>query len=76
MPIVRLLLAGLVALFAVLATALAAMFVVFAGLVAWVAQLFRPKSAPTPPGPASVHAPRGRTDDVIEVVTTRVPPEI
>jgi hypothetical protein len=76
MPILRVLLAGLVALFAVLATALAAVFVVLAGLVAWVAQLFRPKSTPAQTGPSSIHSPRKQTGDVIEVVTTRVPPEI
>jgi len=76
MPILRLLLAGLVALFAVLATAFAALVVILTGMVAWVAQLFRPKSAPPQPGPSSVHSPRRPADDVIDVVTTRVPPEI
>lgn len=71
MPVLRLLLAGLVAVFAVVATVCAAMLVVLAGLAAWVAQLFRPK-----PGPSSVHSPRGRADDVIDVESTKVPPTV
>lgn len=76
MPILRLLLAGLVAVFAVVATVCAAMLVVLAGLAAWVAQLFRPKPGPAQPGPSSVHSPRGRTDDVIDVESTKVPPSV
>ena len=75
MPVVRLLLAGLVAVFAVLATFFTALLVLLTGLAAWVVQLFRRKPAPGPPGPSSVHSPRGRTDDVIDVVTTKVPPK-
>ncbi len=74
MPILRLLLAGLVAVFAVLATAFAAVLVLFAGLAAWFMQLFRHKPMPAPPGPSAVHSPRGRTDDVIDVESTKVPP--
>jgi len=74
MPVLRLLLAGLVAVFAVIATFFTALLVLCAGMVAWIAQLFRRKPLPSPPGPSAVHSPRGPADDVIDVVTTKVPP--
>ena len=76
MPLVRLLLAGLVAVFAVLATFFTALLVLFAGLAAWVVQLFRGKPAQASPGPSAVHSPRQQADNVIDVVTTKVPPEV
>lgn len=75
MPILRLLLAGLVALFAVLAAVFAAALVFAMAVVAWVAQLFTGKREPVRPGPAAVHSPRRPADDVIDVESTKVPPD-
>jgi len=74
MPVIRILLAGLVALGAVLAALFAAALVVLGALTAFVLQLFRPKSQQPPgaSGPRSPHSPRHRQEDVIEVETTDV----
>jgi hypothetical protein len=70
--ILRLILAGLVALAAVFATLFAALLVVITGLVGLVAQFFRrPSSTATASSPRS---PAGRTD-VIDVVATPVSSE-
>ena len=76
MRVVRLILAGLVAVAAVLAVLFTAAVVVFTGLVAYVVQLFRPRTGPAQPGPphAPNRQPTMRTDDAIDVVTTKVPP--
>jgi hypothetical protein len=74
MPVIRILLAGLVALGAVLATVLAAFLILVGGLAAYVLQLFRPKTASRPAFPRAKPA-RSTVrpnDDVIEVVTTDV----
>jgi len=71
MPLLRLLLAGLVALFAMMAVIFTAAVVLFTGLVGWVLRFFRgPQPAPRPaPRPA---APRAG-EEIIEVETTKVP---
>ncbi|HRJ48481.1 MAG TPA: hypothetical protein PKY38_14060 [Opitutaceae bacterium] len=76
MSILRLILAGLVALAAVFATLFAALLVVFTGLVGLVAQFFRrPSSTATAASPrSSPRSPAGRTD-VIDVVATPVSSE-
>lgn len=75
MPLLRLILAGLVALFAMLAVVFTAAVMLFTGLVGWVMQRFgggagpaRPRAAPRPPRRTNL-----RTDDVIEVEATKVP---
>ena len=74
MRFLRTILAGLVALAAMFAVFFTAVVVVLAGLVAYVLQLFRPKG-PVRPGPARGPDRRTtmRTDDAIDVVTTKVP---
>lgn len=75
MPVFRLLLAGLVAVFALFATLFAAALVVFTGLVGFFIQLFRPRSrssAASSPAPAGRRAARSQ-GDVIDVVATQVP---
>lgn len=66
MRVLRVLLAGLVALFALLAVMFTAALVVLGGLVGAVAQLFRSKPRPMRP------APRRRSDEIIDVETTKV----
>jgi hypothetical protein len=72
MPVLRLLLAGLVALGAILATLLAAAVVVFGGLAAFVLQFFRPKAqrmkstGPRQPN-ASPQPPIRPGEDVIDI---------
>lgn len=77
MPLLRLLLAGLVALAAMAAVLFTALVVLFTGLVGFVAQLFRGPRDPVRPasGPAGVPPRRTnlRTDDVIDVEATKVP---
>lgn len=77
MPIVRLLLAGLVALFAMVAVLFTAAVVFVAGLLGWVAQLFRPRrpsagsARPVNPGMGR-RGPVGQ-GDVIDIEATQVP---
>lgn len=70
MPLLRLLLAGLVALAALAAVFFTAVLVMASGLVGYVLQLFRrgPSQAPAPD--RRTHRP---TDDVIDVESTDVP---
>jgi hypothetical protein len=78
MRFLRLIVAGLVAIAAMLMVFLAAMVVFFTGLAAYVLQLFRGRrgAAPSSPAPAPNRAPASRrTDDVIDVVATKVPEE-
>ena len=75
MPLLRLLFAGLVALFAMAAVLFTAALVFVTGLVGWIAQLFGGKPRAARPG---ADVPRRanrsmRTDDVIDVETTKVP---
>ena len=69
MPVLRVLLAGLVAATVLVAGLFAAAVVVFTGMVAYVLQLFRRKTGPAAPrrAPASSRQPTMRTDDVIDV---------
>ena len=74
MRFLRTILAGLVALAAMFAVFFTAVLVLVAGLVAYVLQLFRRKD------PARSGRARGpgrrtamRTDDAIDIVTTKVP---
>ncbi|HEX2862873.1 MAG TPA: hypothetical protein VHN79_14595 [Lacunisphaera sp.] len=75
MPILRLLLAGLVALAAMAAVAFTAVVVLVTGLVGWVAQTLRGKSGParTVPTPNRRATTSMRSDEVIDVVATNVP---
>jgi hypothetical protein len=75
MPLLRLLFAGLVALFAMLAVVFTAAVVLFSGLVAWLVQLFggNAGSARTRPGPTAPRRTNLRTDDAIDVEATKVP---
>ncbi|RXK53107.1 hypothetical protein ESB00_15475 [Oleiharenicola lentus] len=76
MPLVRLLIAGLVAIFAMVAVLFTAVMVFLAGAVAWVLQQFRPRPAapgsarPVNPGGAR-RSPAGR-GDVIDIEATQV----
>lgn len=72
MRALRILVAGLVALAAMLAVFLAAAVVVVTGAAAWVLQLFRPvQRASTPAAPAAQRPPA--RSEAIDVVATRVP---
>jgi hypothetical protein len=75
MRAVRLILAGLVAVAALLAGLFAVAVVVFIGLTAYLVQLFRRRTGPAQAGPphASNRQPTLRTDDAIDVVTTKLP---
>lgn len=73
MPVVRLLMAGLVALMAMLAVVFTAVLVLCTGLVGWVMQLFRPKPArPAAPRPFAERRGPAAGGDVIDVETTTV----
>ena len=76
MRALRLVVAGIIAIGAVLAVMFAALVVFFTGLAAYVLQLFglRKNSAPVAAPPASERQPRVMRDaDAIEVETTKVP---
>lgn len=81
MPLLRLLLAGLLALFAMAAVLFTALVVLFTGFAGWLGSLFRPKGNRPAPGPArTVHPGTGRrgsmnTGDVIDIEATKVPDE-
>jgi hypothetical protein len=75
MRVLRLMVAGLIAVAAVVGVLLAAMLVFVTGLVAYVVQLFRRPAGPAPAGPVPRPAPRVPMDDVIDVVSTKVPAE-
>ena len=76
--ILRVLLAGLITLTALLAGAFAAAVILFTGLVGFLIQLFWRKGGapssrpqPTPPGRSAM-----RTGDAIDVVATQVPTKL
>lgn len=75
MPLVRLILAGLVAIAAVAVVVFTGVVVLLTGLVGFVMQLFgrRPDPGRSPGAPNRV-VPRP-TDDVIDVESTKVPDE-
>jgi len=76
MRVLRLFLAGLIGVAAMVAVFFAAAFVFFAGLVAYVVQLFGGKSrGPAISGrsPATNRQPTMRADDAIDVEATRIP---
>lgn len=76
MRVLRLLVAGLIAIAAMVAVMFAALVVFFTGLAAYVLQLFgvRKNAPPAAAGPAPARPPPDRrTDEVIDVVTTKVP---
>lgn len=70
MRVLRVLLAGLIAVFALLGVLFAAVVVIFTGLAAYMMQLFRRRPGTVRSGFESTvnHAP----DDAIDVVTTKV----
>lgn len=70
MRVLHLIVAGLIAVFAVLGVLLAAVVVIFTGLVAYVLQFFRRGPGQTPSPERRVSRP---TDDVIDVESTDVP---
>lgn len=75
MRFLRLVLAGLVAVAAVVAVLFTAVVVLVTGMAAYVLQLFRRPANPAPSAPAhgaGRHS-MGQTDDVIDVVTTKLP---
>lgn len=73
MRALRLIVAGLIAIAAMAAVLLTAIVVFFTGLAGYVVQLFRKGPGPGQPGPRPGRPPAMRTDDAIDVVTTRVP---
>lgn len=81
MPLLRLLLAGLMALFAMAAVMFTALVVLFTGLLGWVGSLFRPKGSRPAPETARTATPgaarRGsmNTGDVIDIEATKVSDE-
>ena len=70
MPLLRLLLAGLVALAAVAAVFFTAVVVMATGVVGYFLQLFRHRPGQAPAPDRRAHRP---TDDVIDVESTDVP---
>lgn len=72
MPLLRLLLAGLVALAAMAAVFFTAVLVLFTGFVGWVVQLFRGRRDPVRPAPGPTHRARP-AGDVIDIEATKVP---
>jgi len=73
MRVLRILVAGLVGLAAMIAVFLAAAVVVVTGVVAWAVQLFRPDHpASAAPARTAPGAPAARGEP-IDVVATRVP---
>ncbi len=76
MRALRILVAALIGLAAMVAVFLAAVVVFFAGLAALVLHFFRGRPAPARPGgqPSPNRTPpSGRTEEIIEVVSTKVP---
>lgn len=75
MRALRLILAGLIAATVLVAGFVAAAFIVVTGLVTYFVRLFFGKPALTRTGPSRTpnRHPRMRTDDVIDVVATKVP---
>ena len=75
MPVLRLIVAALVAFVAICVTLFAGLVVVFTGLVGFVLQLFRSKTANPGAHPRTqanrTATPRGH-DDAIDVVATKV----
>ncbi len=77
MRALRLVLAGFVAFAAVVAVVFTAAVVLVTGLAAYLVQLFRKPTGLAQPAPRNGVDRRsmGRTDDVIDVVTTKLPGE-
>ena len=71
----RLLFAGLVALFAMVAVMCTAAVVLFTGLMGWLVQLFGGKAAPRRSPRGGNRRPTMHTGDVIDVEATKVPDE-
>ncbi len=72
MRVLRVLLAGLVALFVLLAVMFTAALVVFTGLVGAVGQLFRGNPSPARSRPFPSSSPPRWTDEIIDVEATKV----
>ncbi len=73
MSVLRLLMAGLIAVAAMIGVLLTAVVVIFTGLMGWLLQAFGRKAGPVAPQPnQQATAP---TDEVIDVVATKVPDE-
>lgn len=75
MPLIRLILAGLVALAAVAAVVFTAVVVLLTGMVGFVLQLFGRRPHPGRPTRAPNRVVPRPTDDVIDVESTKVPDE-
>lgn len=73
MPVLRLIIAGAIALFAVIATLFAALLVFVTGLAALVVQQFRGKRSPVRPKQPESAPTAMRPDGAIDVVATQVP---
>ena len=75
MRLLRVLMAGLITVAALVAGFFAAVVILVTGAVAFVVQLFWKRQPPTQPGSArGMNRPSPlRTDDVIDVVATKVP---
>lgn len=75
MRVLRLLLAGIIALGVLFMGFLTALLLVFTGMVGYVIQLFRPKPSGRAAGAGPVRRPPTGAGDVIDVVATPEPPE-
>lgn len=73
MRVLRLLLAGMIALGALFVGFLAAAVLLLTGMVGFVIQLFRPKPPAGAPGTGPMRRPPTGSGDVIDVVATKVP---
>jgi hypothetical protein len=73
MRILRLMVAGLIAVAAVAGVLFAAVIVFVTGAVAYMLQLLRRPAGATSARPAPTHTTRLHMDDAIDVVSTKVP---
>lgn len=73
MRVLRLLLAGMIALGALFMGFVAAVLLLLTGVAGFLIQLFRPRPAAPAPGAGPLRRPPTGSGDVIDVVATKVP---
>jgi len=71
--VLRLLLAGIIALGALFMGFVAAVLLLLTGVAGFLIQLFRPRASVNAPGTGPVRRPPTGSGDVIDVVATKVP---
>ena len=73
MRVLRLILAGMIALGALFMGFVAAVLLLLTGVAGFLIQLFRPRPATPAPGAGPLRRPPTGSGDVIDVVATKVP---